>query len=134
MLGQPKHLYSNITMLKKYSRVKAWKNGCDFLSAIGTHSADQVRFDRKIAFLLIDHVLIWFKDISNMGSTIIGLDPFGFPTIEREWDDGSNSIENAKRRLRVAFQFMSKLGVKYWTFHDRYLAYALKSSSNILVN
>ena len=54
-----------------------------------------------------------------MCSIITGLDPFGFPTIEREWDDGSNSIENAKRRLRVAFQFMSKLGVKYWTFHDR---------------
>ncbi len=49
-----------------------------------------------------------------------GLDPFGFPTIERSWDDGSNSLENAKRRLQVAFEFMDKLGVKYWTFHDRY--------------
>jgi xylose isomerase len=30
-------------------------------------------------------------------------------------------MENAKRRLRVAFEFMDKLGVKFWTFHDRYL-------------
>lgn len=48
-----------------------------------------------------------------------GADPFGFPTLTRPWDDGSNSIENAKRRIRVAFQFFEKLGVKYWTFHDR---------------
>ena len=48
-----------------------------------------------------------------------GADPFGFPTLVRPWDDGSNSMANAKRRLRAAFEFFSKLGLKYWTFHDR---------------
>jgi len=47
-----------------------------------------------------------------------GGDPFGFPTLSHEWDDGSNSIDNAKRRIRVAFEFFEKLGVKYYTFHD----------------
>jgi len=51
-----------------------------------------------------------------------GLDPFGGPTISRPWDDGSETVENAKRRLRAAFEFMSKLGVKFWTFHDRDIA------------
>lgn len=51
-----------------------------------------------------------------------GLDPFGAPTIKREWDDGTDSMDNAKRRLCVAFEFMSKLGIKYWTFHDRDIA------------
>lgn len=51
-----------------------------------------------------------------------GADPFGFPTISRHWDDGSNSLENAKRRLRAAFEFFEKLGVKYYTFHDRDIA------------
>ncbi|XP_078482800.1 xylose isomerase isoform X1 [Ciona intestinalis] len=51
-----------------------------------------------------------------------GADPFGFPTLVRPWDDGTDSIENAERRMRVAFDFMSKLGVKYWTFHDRDIA------------
>ncbi|XP_073257134.1 uncharacterized protein [Porites lutea] len=51
-----------------------------------------------------------------------GADPFGFPTISRHWDDGSNSLENAKRRLRAAFEFFVKLGVKYYTFHDRDIA------------
>ncbi|KAL4235766.1 hypothetical protein ACF0H5_004158 [Mactra antiquata] len=51
-----------------------------------------------------------------------GADPFGFPTLVRPWDDGSNSMANAKRRLRAAFEFFTKLGVKYWTFHDRDIA------------
>lgn len=51
-----------------------------------------------------------------------GADPFGFPTFKRPWDDESDSLENAKRRLRVAFEFMTKLGVRYWTFHDRDIA------------
>ncbi|KAK7489484.1 hypothetical protein BaRGS_00019283 [Batillaria attramentaria] len=51
-----------------------------------------------------------------------GADPFGFPTLVRPWDDGSNSMANAKRRLRAGFEFFTKLGVKYWTFHDRDIA------------
>lgn len=51
-----------------------------------------------------------------------GADPFGFPTLVRPWDDGSDSMANAKRRLRAGFEFFEKLGVKYWTFHDRDIA------------
>lgn len=51
-----------------------------------------------------------------------GADPFGFPTLIRPWDDGSNTLENARRRLRASFEFFTKLGVKYWTFHDRDIA------------
>ncbi len=41
-----------------------------------------------------------------------GMDPFsyGCPTLIRPWDDGTNSIENAKRRVDVAFEFIHKLG------------------------
>jgi xylose isomerase len=48
-----------------------------------------------------------------------GQDPFGLGTMKRAWDDGSATVENAKRRMDAAFEFMSKLGVRYWTFHDR---------------
>ena len=47
---------------------------------------------------------------------------FGSSTIKRSWDDGSSSIENAQRRLHASFEFMHKLGVKFWTFHDRFVA------------
>eukprot|EP00696_Hemimastix_kukwesjijk_P011398 gnl/Hemi2/24309_TR8170_c0_g1_i1.p1 gnl/Hemi2/24309_TR8170_c0_g1~~gnl/Hemi2/24309_TR8170_c0_g1_i1.p1 ORF type:complete len:450 (-),score=93.06 gnl/Hemi2/24309_TR8170_c0_g1_i1:93-1292(-) len=51
-----------------------------------------------------------------------GADPFGEATYSRAWDDGSNSLENAKQRLRVNFAFLKKLGVEYWCFHDRDIA------------
>jgi len=51
-----------------------------------------------------------------------GADPFGAPTLLRPWDDGSNSVENAVRRVRVAFEFMEKLGCPYFAFHDRDIA------------
>lgn len=51
-----------------------------------------------------------------------GVDPFGAPTLDRPWDDGSNSVENALKRVDVAFEFMSKLGAPYYCFHDRDVA------------
>lgn len=50
---------------------------------------------------------------------ITGADPFGSMTLRRPWDDHSNSLENARHRLRAAFEFMSKLGIKHYTFHDK---------------
>ncbi len=51
-----------------------------------------------------------------------GTDPFGAPTLVRPWDDGSDSVENALKRVDVAFEFMTKLGVPYYCFHDRDVA------------
>jgi xylose isomerase len=51
-----------------------------------------------------------------------GSDPFGGGTLHRHWDDGSNSVDNALRRVDAAFEFMSKLGVEYYAFHDRDVA------------
>jgi len=49
-------------------------------------------------------------------------DPFGAGTAQRPWDDGSESVENAQNRVRVAFEFMEKLGVPFYAFHDRDVA------------
>jgi xylose isomerase len=51
-----------------------------------------------------------------------GADPFGVGTMLRPWDDGTNSVENAKRRARVAFEFIEKLGAPFYAFHDRDVA------------
>ncbi|HWL10092.1 MAG TPA: xylose isomerase [Planctomicrobium sp.] len=48
-----------------------------------------------------------------------GSDPFGAPTLSRPWDDGSNSVENALKRVDVAFEFITKLGAEFYCFHDR---------------
>src|SRR5262249_39820136 len=49
-------------------------------------------------------------------------DPFGPGTAVRPWDDGSNSVENAQKRVRVAFEFIEKLGAPFYAFHDRDVA------------
>jgi xylose isomerase len=49
-------------------------------------------------------------------------DPFGVGTAIRPWDDGSNSVSNAQRRARVAFEFIEKLGAPFYAFHDRDIA------------
>ena len=41
---------------------------------------------------------------------IKGSDAFGQGTITRSWDDGTESLDNYKRRLSAAFEFYSKLG------------------------
>lgn len=51
-----------------------------------------------------------------------GGDPFGPGTADRPWDDGSDSLENAKKRAEVAFEFVSKLGAPFYCFHDRDVA------------
>ena len=52
----------------------------------------------------------------------MGGDPFGPGCAQRPWEDGSDSVEMAIKRVRVAFEFMQKLGVPYYCFHDRDVA------------
>jgi len=51
-----------------------------------------------------------------------GADPFGPPTAVRPWEGPVDNVENAKNRVRVAFEFMEKLGVEFYCFHDRDVA------------
>jgi xylose isomerase len=49
-------------------------------------------------------------------------DPFGAPTAQMPWDDGSNSLANARHRVEVFFEFLEKMGIDYYCFHDRDVA------------
>src|ERR1051325_7173677 len=49
-------------------------------------------------------------------------DPFGVGTAIRPWDDGTESVKNAQKRVRVAFELIEKLGAPYYAFHDRDVA------------
>ncbi|XP_077215246.1 xylose isomerase-like [Tasmannia lanceolata] len=51
-----------------------------------------------------------------------GGDPFGAPTKFWPWEDGTNSVAMANRRMRAHFEFINKLGVDRWCFHDRDIA------------
>ena len=46
-----------------------------------------------------------------------GSDPFGAATMERPWNE-LDGIEKAKLRADIGFEFMEKLGMEYFCFHD----------------
>ena len=49
-------------------------------------------------------------------------DPFGMGTAIRPWDDHSGSVQNAVKKVDVAFEFIAKLGAPFYAFHDRDVA------------
>jgi xylose isomerase len=51
-----------------------------------------------------------------------GGDPFGPGCAVRPWEDGTDSVDMAVKRVHVAFEFMEKLGAPYYCFHDRDVA------------
>lgn len=51
-----------------------------------------------------------------------GNDPFGDATMIRPWNNIEDEMDLAKERVRANFEFMDKLGVEYFCFHDRDIA------------
>lgn len=49
-------------------------------------------------------------------------DPFGGPTALMPWEDGSDSIDNARRRVDVFFEFLEKIDINFYCWHDRDIA------------
>ena len=47
-----------------------------------------------------------------------GHDPFGPGTRRYPWDVGADPLQRAEARLDAAFEFVTKLGVPYYCFHD----------------
>jgi xylose isomerase len=49
-----------------------------------------------------------------------GVDIFGtIPTMKRPWEEGKDKIEVALNKARANFEFLQKLGVEFYCFHDR---------------
>jgi xylose isomerase len=47
-----------------------------------------------------------------------GSDPFGGPTLNFAWDESSDVITRAKAKMDAAFEFITKMGMPYYCFHD----------------
>jgi xylose isomerase len=54
--------------------------------------------------------------------TANGSDPFGVGTMLRPWDNENDSMNLAKARMEAGFEFMDKLNIEYFCFHDRDIA------------
>jgi len=52
----------------------------------------------------------------------VGLDPFGAGTMDRAWSQAADPMQRARDTMDAAFEFMTKLGVGFWCFHDHDIA------------
>lgn len=57
-------------------------------------------------------VAYWHSFVGN------GADPFGEPTHLYPWNVKADAIERAKDKADAAFEFITKLGLPYYCFHD----------------
>jgi xylose isomerase len=54
----------------------------------------------------------WHSFVGN------GADPFGEPTHIFAWNEKSDAVERAKDKMDAAFEFITKIGMEYYCFHD----------------
>lgn len=80
------------------------------------YNADEVVGGKKMRDHMRFGVAYWHAMRNSLS------DPFGGGTAQRPWDDGTDSVANAQRRVWACFEFMDKLGVDYYCFHDRDVA------------
>ena len=57
--------------------------------------------------------MAWWHTLCANGS-----DPFGGGTIHHPWDIGDDAITRAKNKMDAGFEFMTKMGIHYYCFHD----------------
>ncbi|MDR2293420.1 MAG: xylose isomerase [Prevotellaceae bacterium] len=62
----------------------------------------------------------WFKFAMAWWHTLCaeGSDQFGPGTKTFPWAQGGSALETAKQRLDAGFEFMQKIGIEYYCFHD----------------
>ncbi len=80
------------------------------------YDADEVIGGKSMAEHLRFAVCYWhtFKGL--------GGDPFGGPTMLRDYNNSADPMQVAEDTLDAAFEFFTKLGVNFWCFHDRDIA------------
>ena len=77
------------------------------------YNPDEVILGKPMKEWLRFSVCFWHTFVGGGGG-----DPFGTPTYIRDWEGDLEGIDLAKRRVDVAFEFFTKLGVEYYCFHD----------------
>ncbi len=76
------------------------------------YDAEKVVYGRKMKD--------WFKFSMAWWHTLCaeGGDPFGPGTKTFPWTQGGSALEIARQRLDAGFEFMQKIGIEYYCFHD----------------
>lgn len=100
----------------------------EYFKGIGQIRYEGVESDNPLAYRWYDESRVvagktmkeWLRFASAYWHSFCGngADPFGEPTHLFPWDVKSDAIERAKDKADAAFEFMTKLGIPYYCFHD----------------
>jgi len=76
------------------------------------YDAEKVVYGRKMKD--------WLKFSMAYWHTLCGdsADPFGGPTKVFPWNGASSALDAAKEKMDAGFEFMTKIGIGYYCFHD----------------
>lgn len=100
----------------------------EFFKGIGPIKFEGVESDNPLAFKWYDEnrvvagktmkehlrfAVCYWHTFCNTGA-----DPFGPGTKHFAWDAGTDAVARAKDKMDAAFEFITKLGVPYYCFHD----------------
>jgi xylose isomerase len=81
------------------------------------YDKDRVVLGKRMEEQLRFAVCYWHSFVWN------GFDPFGYDgTFRRPWFETGDALSQARLKAEVAFDFFSRLGVPFFTFHDRDVA------------
>jgi len=100
----------------------------EFFKQIGAIKFEGLESDNPLAFrwydadriiggkTMKDHLRFacayWHSFVGN------GADPFGEPTHIHPWDAKADAVERAKDKMDAAFEFITKMNMEYYCFHD----------------
>jgi len=100
----------------------------EYFKGIGQIKFEGRETDNQLAFRWYDEIKVvagktmkdWFRFAcaywhSFNGS---GADPFGGPTHFFPWDSSTDAVQRAKDKMDAAFEFITKLSLPFYCFHD----------------
>jgi xylose isomerase len=86
--------------------------GSDNPLAFGWYDADRIVAGKPMKAWLRFACAYWHSFVGN------GADPFGEPTHLHPWNNANDPVDRAKLKMDAAFEFISKLQIPFYCFHD----------------
>jgi xylose isomerase len=102
----------NKEFFKGISQVKFEGVGTDNPLAYRWYDENKIVAGKPMKDYLRFACAYWHSFVGN------GADPFGEATHLHPWNEKSDTVERAKDKADAAFEFITKLGLPYYCFHD----------------
>ncbi|PTR00905.1 D-xylose isomerase [Mucilaginibacter yixingensis] len=102
----------NNEFFKGIGQIKFEGRNSDNPLAFRWYEADRVVAGKTMAEHLRFACAYWHSFCGN------GADPFGGPTHVFAWDEKADAVERAKDKMDAAFEFITKMNLPYYCFHD----------------